>query len=231
MTRNWIFCASPAALVAGMMLMHCSSSSTTTSTVDSGTHSSSSASKSSSSAKSDAGTSSSKASSSAKPDAGTSSSALADAGNWAMGDYDASCSPTEGGLPCTPGQVSCGTATCNVPAQFCCDIPGTSETCTTAGGACAGTPVACDEAADCPTKGDICCIASQSTTSATVSCQRGPICPTAPVATAQICRSNTECASGKCQFWNCLGNVIQACTNPVPSLDLCKVSTSDGGTP
>jgi hypothetical protein len=66
-----------------------------------------------------------------------------------------------------------------------------------------------------------------------VSCQKlsGGECPVAQVARQQICRSNAECASGKCQFWNCLGNVIEACGNPVPSLAVCMVSSSDGGTP
>ncbi len=142
------------------------------------------------------------------------------------------CDPPPGGLPCTPGVISCGTSSCDVPSQFRCDIPGTSETCQPAGLPCAGTPIACNEASDCA-DGEVCCLASASTSEATFSCQKlvGGKCPIAPVATAQICRSSTECASGTCQFWNCLGSVVEACTNPVPSLDLCQVSTVDGGRP
>jgi hypothetical protein len=197
--------------------MHCSSSSSTTVT------SSSSSSKSTTSSSAASSTSSSVASSATSATSAKSSTASSAAANFPIdasaGDTDASCQPPEGGLFCDPGKVACGDAgLCDVPTQECCQ--NTTNACIAAGGSCGGTPIECNEAADCPA-GKICCIASSSTTasSAAVTCQT-PVnggCPAAVVASAQICRSNKECPSGKCSFWSCAGNTIEACTVPTPS--------------
>jgi hypothetical protein len=245
MTRNWILCGSPAAFFAGLLMVHCSSSSTPAPLPDAG-HSSSSSS--SSSATSSSSTSASSVSSSSKTSStgtsagSSSSSGVKDAGpglpdvNSQAGDQPDACVPTEGGKACSPGTVGCGTdASCAVPANFCCDTD-TSETCVAAGGTCTGgTEISCNEAADCPTAGDICCILSTGLTksSASVSCQPGPICPKSTtgetIASSQICRSDKECASGKCQFWSCAGNVLQTCEYPVPSDTNHTICTLDPG--
>jgi len=143
----------------------------------------------------------------------------------AGGDTPGRCVTPEGGLTCTPGEISCGTSECNVPAQVCCDL-GQSETCQSSSAPCAGTPISCNEAADCAA-GEICCMESTSTTlaSAKVSCLPGtcPV-PRGSIVAVQVCRSNNECASGQCQFWSCLGKMIESCANPVPnSPTLCQL--------
>jgi len=134
------------------------------------------------------------------------------------------CTPPDGGKECTPGTISCGTTTCAVPATSCCELSngdgGTTYTCEPEGTACTGgTQISCNETSDC-SGGDVCCIAANTTSTATVSCQKlvSGKCPAATIGSAQICRSSTECNGSSCQFWSCLGNTIEACTNPVPGI-------------
>jgi hypothetical protein len=136
----------------------------------------------------------------------------------AAGDMGSMCAPPSGGPMCTPGVIECGNTTCGVPMSECCELPGNADTCIAAGGGCQGSVLSCNEAADC-SNGQACCIAANDTTTLTASCQTLAFgaCPTAMIGHAQICRSANECPSGTCNFWSCMGTVVEACTNPVPA--------------
>jgi len=226
MTRNWIACGAPAAFLAGLLMVHCSSSTTTSGGGTDGGHPGSSTGTGTGTGHPSSGTGTSPGSSTGTGTGG--GQVIYDGGpasDAAAGDKGTECVVPDGGNLCTPGTVSCGDAQCGVPAEVCCDSD--TESCQAASAACTGTPIACDEAADCPA-GNICCILSTSTTksSARVFCQPGSVCPVikGAIAAAQICRSNNECPSHSCQFWDCLGNVIESCVNPVPNSPmLCTV--------
>ena len=132
------------------------------------------------------------------------------------------CEPPPGGPPCTPGFVSCvGDAgpSCPLATSACCEVMGDPNACQPKGKECAGMTVTCNEAADCA-GGQVCCLSSTSITGGTTSCQTlvSGKCPYAPIATAQICRSDTECANGTCSLWSCLGGtlIIESCAEPTP---------------
>jgi len=153
---------------------------------------------------------------------GTSSSSASSSSTGPENAGGGSCSAPEGGLAATPGVITCGNATCNASFTVCCEPSvgdGGAAVCQAPWGACPGTTIACNEASDCP-NGEACCTGSAGTTFTTVSCQ--PLndgrCPMAPVLTAQVCRCDSECASGSCNFWNCLGTVVEACSNPAPTI-------------
>jgi hypothetical protein len=69
----------------------------------------------------------------------------------------------------------------------------------------------------------------ESTQSATFSCQAlvDNACPRAALASAQACRSDNECPSGSCQLWDCAGDMVEACTNPLT--ELCNPAGSTTG--
>jgi hypothetical protein len=138
---------------------------------------------------------------------------------YAAGDSPDACAPPDGSLGCTPGTVSCGgDASCSLATQQCCDLVGTSESCIATGGACSGTVISCNEAADC-TNNQICCLNAMSSAVAPISCQDGPTCPAGiGLASAQICRSNAECASGAC--------VVYSCESGMVSIEACKGSVA-----
>lgn len=129
------------------------------------------------------------------------------------------CVPIDGGLPCDPGHVACGAATCDTSKQVCCFADGGAKaTCTTPrptdGGkppanACVGTEAFCDEAADCPA-GQVCCGFVGSTggfaTSCATSCGTG----------LQFCHGNAECVSGTCTAQQCRGETIETCSSICP---------------
>ncbi len=253
MTRNTILSASLAC--AGLMMVNCSSSSSSggssSSESSSGSKSSSTGSSGSKTSSSGSSKSSGSASSSSASKSASSSSAFtgyapfvgSDAGA-AAGDYGKECVTPDGGTKCSPGTITCGTGpTCDLTTEYCCHGAST-DSCLALTKPCSpastSTPVLCQEAADCPT-GEVCCIATPNTASGVVSCQAliqgagdaGMVCPPAPgpttVAQAQICRSDNECASKKCQDWNCAGTEIEACANPVPADPiLCCVIGSAG---
>jgi hypothetical protein len=126
----------------------------------------------------------------------------------------ATCVGPAGGAACNPGVVTCGETTCAVPSHECC-AGGASETCVTLGGTCSsGNVRACDEKSDC-SGGDICCLLAPSATVSTMTCQPGPTCPTG-LASAQLCKTDTECVGGSCHLWNCAGNTTEACQAPNP---------------
>jgi hypothetical protein len=161
------------------------------------------------------------------PITSSSSSTSADAGSGSgrdasTGDTDASCEPPDGGPTCTPGFVECGsttngTAACSVPGSQCCET--SVDACQLAGAACSGTIIECDEKGDCA-DGDICCVNAMTGTTATFSCQPGPACPIGTgLESAQICRSDAECASGSCSFYSCSATnpstIVEACDKPM----------------
>jgi len=127
------------------------------------------------------------------------------------------CVPPQGGPPCTPEAISCGSNTCSTTGDQCCEVSGSPSVCQPADTAlCPGNIVQCEETADCPKEDDICCldVTAASPASSITSCQTGPTCPaTSQLAYAQICRSDTECASGTCVIYSCLGGTItiEAC--------------------
>jgi hypothetical protein len=126
----------------------------------------------------------------------------------------ASCVGPMGGAACNPGVVTCGGATCAVPSHECC-AGSTGDTCVTMGGTCSsGSVQTCDEKSDC-TGGNICCLLAISATVSTTTCQPGPTCPSG-LASAQVCKTDAECAGGSCSLWNCAGNAAEACQAPNP---------------
>jgi hypothetical protein len=135
-----------------------------------------------------------------------------DAGDAATG-HATSCHPPEGGLPCDPGVVSCGGASCTTSSQFCCvggAQGGAGDVCSPFNGAScpsSALAVACDEAADC--SGALCCeqevgLGVAGPTQCMASCPSGWF---------QACKSHSECNShGDAGGLNRC--VLQTCTQP-----------------
>lgn len=94
--------------------------------------------------------------------------------------------PLEAGLVTTPGHISCGVETCNVPQSMCCLLD-SGPTCATS---CDKFFHVCDEAADCPTSSrtQVCCDFDGFSVCATESC----------AAKNQFCRTDAECPSKRC---------------------------------
>jgi len=149
-------------------------------------------------------------------DASNGGGGVVDAGDAAVGEAASpeagppSCSAPDGGLPCDPGQISCGASTCTAGTSFCCqNVSGSTGTCDPTGTVCTQSEVHCNEAADCD--GGVCCmaIAVSFATSVKATCETR--CATG---TYQLCRSNTECGAGhSCVVQTCLvGSTTEACT-------------------
>jgi hypothetical protein len=120
------------------------------------------------------------------------------------------CAPPDGGLPCDPGQVSCGGSPCPTSTSFCCEtVTGSSGTCDQIGATCTQSEVHCDEGADCD--GSVCCLAIAVSFATSVKATCHATCPTG---TYRLCRSNTECGAGQsCIPQTCLGGgSTEACT-------------------
>jgi hypothetical protein len=153
--------------------------------------------------------------------------------NPGQGDLGSECAPPDGGLPCTPGFLACGSdLSCSLPGSSCCQV-GAVQTCQPATAPCANAVLfACNEAADC-TAGQACCLAANDEEWA-VSCETlvGGKCPSAAEGSAQICRSSNECAAGDCRSFTCDATIVQACSNPIPVLggySYCVPNTADAG--
>jgi len=232
MTRNWMIYASPVAFAAGLLLVHCSSSSSTTSEdagMDGSAGSGSGTTKGSGS-----GTTKGSGSGTTKGSGSGSMTGSGSAFNAAAGDMGSECVPPAGGSTCTPGTISCGSGSgVSVPANQCCHTSTGWET-QTGGATCSGNLLTCNEAADC-TGNKICCLLVTDTAGdGTTSCQDGPTCPPGSnIASAQICRSNNECESGKCSLYTCTaapGVFIEACEIPGGLLgSTCSLYTPGSG--
>lgn len=109
-----------------------------------------------------------------------------------------------------PGQVTCGSATCNVPSQTCCTMlfP-QGQSCTTS---CSGGTSArgdCDGPEDC-SGGEICCAPSGLTDLA-----MGTTCESSCGTRFQMCQTDSDCPGGQschtCEPPMGMGNVVGLC--------------------
>ncbi|WP_394823975.1 hypothetical protein [Pendulispora albinea] len=130
--------------------------------------------------------------------------------------------------PYDPGQVSCGTTRCNVPAQVCC-LPGNNPD---AGAACENPPacqaprrVACDETNDCAQDAGamICCNqpvngggGGGGRVNSSCSTVRG--CLQALVPGRIACKTDSDCVledggvdAGHCVVQTCKGHIFRSC--------------------
>jgi hypothetical protein len=136
-----------------------------------------------------------------------------DGGTGSDGSSNDGSTGVDGGSPSNPGQVTCGTASCDIDAgQSCCvHIDGGSACVANMPGTCTGgLRKRCDEAADCP-MGQICCYeiggAGINTACATT-------CNTRP----QACKTTSECKNdgGMCAVHQCQGMLsgfsIESCS-------------------
>lgn len=147
----------------------------------------------------------------ASKDGGT----VGDAAGPETGGLEASgppCTPPDGGLPCDPGNVSCAGSTCPTRTTFCCEPDTeTSGTCDQIGTTCTQSELYCDETADC--EGGVCCM---TITTSFIGTTVKAICQTTcATGSYQLCRSNTECGTGKpCIAQTCplTGTDIEACS-------------------
>lgn len=128
------------------------------------------------------------------------------------------CVAVPDGAACDPANVVCGTKTCPVATQFCCDNDG-GFTCDPIdgggmgppppppGGNCAGaTQTFCDEAANCPNN-QLCCGFVGAGGGYATTCE--PACTGNAV---QFCHGNAECGSGgPCVVQTCHGVTVQTC--------------------
>lgn len=150
-----------------------------------------------------------------QPDAGDDGGALdaspSDAGEGGGPILDA-CVAVDGGAPCDPAHIQCGTTECTVGSQYCCIANDAgSFTCDTTSTKCQGTMMSpgtsmyCDEAANCP-DAQVCCGFAGSAGGYATACQ--PSCGGNAV---QFCRGSAECASGPCVVQHCNGVDVQTC--------------------
>ena len=101
--------------------------------------------------------------------------------------------------------VPCGSDTCNVPAEECCEQPDAS-TCQFSGGNCSGVVAHCDETANCQ-QGNVCCVTSLSPSGLETECRLS-----CSVSNPQSCRTDGECGGmGPCVAWMCAGTVVATC--------------------
>jgi hypothetical protein len=129
------------------------------------------------------------------------------------GPGNPACDVPTGGLPCDPGNVTCSGAgsSCAISTSYCCEnLAGSTGTCSQSGSSCSQSDsLECDETADC--NGGVCCMAiSVGLLGTTVTATCKPSCSNGEF---ELCRSNTECPSGKCTPQSCIsGGNTEACT-------------------
>jgi hypothetical protein len=123
----------------------------------------------------------------------------------------------DGGVVPNPGSVSCGAASCVVPA-FCCAQPADGGlTCQTGGGCAGGVQRECDEAADCPAA-QVCCYENTAgglTSACHTDCAGGGGTRT------QACRLASECLSGTCAVHACSDGGTASVETCAPISGLC----------
>lgn len=119
------------------------------------------------------------------------------------------CRTPDGGLPCDPTEVVCGSIVCTTPDEFCCiSADAGPPACLDVSASCPA-PVAelyCDEAADCAS-GQVCCATVRSgfpVQYCASSCS-GP-------SSVQVCRTTSECTNGQpCVTQSCKGAFFETC--------------------
>lgn len=109
--------------------------------------------------------------------------------------------------------VVCGveTVTCPVPAQACCDIAGSGDTCIASGGTCRGIPMQCDGPEDCGAAEE-CCFFDGSR----AICLGEGTCGTTGSSSNEMCHVEADCDTGE----SCCG------TAPGPQIDLYSICTT-----
>ena len=108
--------------------------------------------------------------------------------------------------PSDKGRVPCGSDTCDVPSEECCEAPDASACQPAGGGSCSGVVERCDEAANCQ-PGDVCCVTALGSSGFATECRQSCV-----ASEAQSCRTDGECgAMGPCVAWMCAGSVVATC--------------------
>ena len=146
-----------------------------------------------------------------------------------IGDVPPPSDTPAGGIAVDPGVLTCGgdAGTCDTNeggALGCCSGPGASS-----GGVCTGSVetcpsrtglVTCNETPDCnrgPNGGELPCCATIHPDGGYLSASCSTSALTCPAPTLQLCRTNSECASGEC--------VVQSCPDG-RIYEMCELSTS-----
>jgi hypothetical protein len=108
--------------------------------------------------------------------------------------------------PTDKNHVPCGSDTCNVPAEECCEEPDASKCQQAGGGSCNGLVAHCDEAANCPPP-EVCCVTSAGPSGLETECRQS-----CSGSNPQSCRTDGECGGmGPCVAWMCAGSVVATC--------------------
>jgi hypothetical protein len=127
-----------------------------------------------------------------------------------------------GGEGATPGEVACGTNTCEVPAEKCCGSMGScvasTETCPTipCGFYCAGdasevVEISCDDSGDC-SDGQVCCKQAAGDGNVSLSCAA------APCDYHEVCQPDGNCSDGQACVSSKLELTGAKCTGAAPKV-------------
>ncbi len=141
---------------------------------------------------------------------GEAADGAADASNPGdSGAVEAGADAPDTGLTVPPSDkdhVPCGTDTCDLPLEACCEEPDGS-TCQPAQNSCDNGVIArCDEAANC-ISGQVCCVTDTSPGGLETQCKQS-----CSGGNPQSCRTDGECGgSGPCEAWLCAGTVVATC--------------------
>jgi hypothetical protein len=137
-----------------------------------------------------------------------------DAGAEAHADGARACDMPEGGLPCDPGFVACGSGpSCATPSVCCRGGAGSQAAiCQSASDSCEnGAAQACDEAADCPA-GEKCWGLVAGGVSMSTSCSVAPPSSQSTGFPAfQLCRTTLECVDKACVPHSCSNGFFETC--------------------
>jgi hypothetical protein len=155
------------------------------------------------------------------------------AGDGGAGSGSVTCQAPDGGAPCDPGRVPCGSTTGDPSLTSCCRMTGDAGTdmCIGPNGACTGgNRVSCKESGDCAS-GLVCCD-SYGPTSCMAACG-------GPSGSFQICRSDTECGitsdagavAKKCILQTCGGTAPPGGGPPSPVVTLEACATRSAARP
>lgn len=142
--------------------------------------------------------------------------AVADANDGGGGDA-ATDGPVDGGVISAPGNVSCGAASCVIPASCCAQPADGGLSCQNGGGCAGGLQRECDEAADCP-GAQVCCY-ENTANGLTSSCHAD--CGGGGGTRTQACRLASECLSGTCAVHACSDGGTASVETCAPISGLC----------
>jgi len=131
------------------------------------------------------------------------------AGAGAAGASASSGAAGSGAAATDPGKVGCGSETCGVPAQVCCEQPGPGSEACASGTSCGDNgnagEIHCDEPADCPV-GQKCCGTIGLNSALDASCA-----PTCGEGTFQRCKTSADCAGESCASKHCVSHTLPIC--------------------